>query len=155
MKNKTKYTSIIQNLFIQRAIHSFWASVFTRRIIYSTKASSKNIRFVYAEELFFLFSILIHCKNYLSRSHSSKKFKTFSTTFRKHYNITVKVSPPNSKHNSHKKLDTFIHGIKKGQLKTIAIFVLWSWNFYKGLLYLLLHHCPKIRTRTCILLEIP
>jgi len=100
------------------------------------------------------FSTHIHCKNYLSRSHSSKKFQDFSTTFRKHYNITVKVSAPISKHNSPKKLDSFIHGIKQGLLKTAARFVLWSWNFYNELLYLLLHHCPKIRTRTCIQHEI-
>ena len=100
------------------------------------------------------FSILIHCKNYLSRSHSSKKYQTFSTTFRKHYNITIKVSDPNSKHNSHKKLDLFIHGIKRGLSKTIARYVLWSWNFYTELLYFLLHHYPKIKTRTCIEHEI-
>ena len=49
---------------------------------------------------------------------------------------------------------TLIHGIKQSILKTISRVVLWSWNFYKELLYLLLHHCPKIRTGTCIQQEI-
>ena len=90
----------------------------------------------------------------MSRFHSSKKFQTFSTTFKKHSNITVKVSASKTKHNSHKNLDSFIYGIKQGLLKTIAKIFLWSWNFYTELLYLLVHHCQKMVAMQNMELEI-
>jgi len=129
IKNKTNYISNYANAFLQGVVIILWVSNFTSGVIFLIKASSKNIGVLYAEEIFFCFSTLIHDINYLSMFYWSKKFQTFSTIFRKNYNITVKVPWHKSR-----------------SIKTIARVVIWSWNVYIELHYLLLHHCPKIRT---------